>query len=159
MFVQIREFPNYVVNSDGEVVSFAYRRWETMKACNSTGYAQVGLWKNGKRYQRYVHALVAEAFLGERPSGKHINHLNGNKLDNRSENLEYCTRKENAEHALSMGLYKTGEQHGRARLTLEQVEFIRQARNQTAKSLAAQFGVSASHIRRLRQGLRWTVIL
>ena len=71
----------------------------------SVGYKQT---KSGKRVAKtfYVHHLVAEAFLGPRPPNMQINHLNGNKHDNRVENMEYCTPSQNTQHAYDIGLYK-----------------------------------------------------
>lgn len=60
-----------------------------------TGYYSVKLWKNGKSKHINVHRLVAEAFLGSIPKGLVVNHLNEIKTDNRLENLEICTIKEN----------------------------------------------------------------
>ena len=69
------------------------------------GYYAVNLMKNGKRKRVRVNRLVAIAFLGD--SDLFVNHINGNKLDNRVDNLEWCSAKENTQHALKTGLIKT----------------------------------------------------
>lgn len=58
----------------------------------------------GKHFRLYVHKEVMRAFCGERPDGMFINHINGNKHDNRLDNLEYITPTENNEHAMRNGL-------------------------------------------------------
>lgn len=58
-------------------------------------YLVVRLWKNGHRTGKAVHSLVAQAFLGSRPVGYTIDHINENKHDNRSKNLQYITRRDN----------------------------------------------------------------
>ena len=55
-------------------------------------------------HRRFMHVVVAEAFIGPCPFGKSINHKNGNKMDNRIENLEYITFSENVAHAWRTGL-------------------------------------------------------
>lgn len=62
----------------------------------------VCLFKDGKKKTLPVHRLVASAFLGK--SKLTINHINGNPMDNRVENLEYCTLLENIKQAHSKGL-------------------------------------------------------
>lgn len=74
---------------------------------SSDGYLWVGLYKDGECTYRYIHALVAEAFLGRRETGMEVNHLNGRKGNNRPSNLEYCTPSENMKHAYRTGLKKT----------------------------------------------------
>lgn len=56
--------------------------------------------KNKVHYRKavYVHKLVAEAFLGTRPQGYEIDHIDRNYLNNRSDNLRYCTRLDNVEN-------------------------------------------------------------
>ena len=58
-------------------------------------YLQVSLYKDGKRKCRYVHNLVMEAFVGEKKIGYEVNHKDEDKSNNRLENLEYLTAKEN----------------------------------------------------------------
>ena len=64
----------------------------------------VTLSKNGKRAPIRVHRLVAAAFLGPRPEGLQINHLDGDRINNAAANLEYCTPSENMRHAVRLGL-------------------------------------------------------
>ena len=59
------------------------------------GYARVTLWKNKKPKLFFIHRLVWLAFNGCIPEGMQINHINENKLDNRLENLNLMTPKEN----------------------------------------------------------------
>ena len=60
------------------------------------GYEMVTLRKNQKHLTKYVHRLVIQAFCGK--SNLDVNHINGDKSDNRIENLEYCTRSKNCLH-------------------------------------------------------------
>lgn len=56
----------------------------------------------------YIHELVLGAFVGPRPDGFVINHLNCRKDDNRLANLEYATPRENVDHAVANGRYFSG---------------------------------------------------
>ena len=67
-------------------------------------YWGVCLWENGKQKRVPVHQLVAFAFIGERPEGYVIDHVDANKLNNLPENLEYVTQQENIRRALIKGL-------------------------------------------------------
>lgn len=68
------------------------------------GYHRINLYKDGKSKQSFVHRLVAKAFI-EKVKGKHhINHLDGNPKNNKVENLEWCTPKENTAHAYKNNL-------------------------------------------------------
>ena len=67
-------------------------------------YCAIHLFTNGKSIDRYLHVLVAEAFLGPAPVGKEVNHKDGDRHNNTAANLEYLTRKENIHHAMRLGL-------------------------------------------------------
>lgn len=81
----------------------------------SMGYPVVTFCIGGKRKIVYVHHLVTEAFIGERPKDYMVNHKDGIKTNNLPENLEYVTRQENTEHASRMGLMQSGENHWHSR--------------------------------------------
>lgn len=104
-----------------------------------------------KKFLR-VHGLVAAAFLGPRPDGFHVNHKDGNRLNNAADNLEYVTRRQNEDHAMKLGLKRWKANRGR--LTVEAVRAIR-ARPMTVPGMADRFGVSESAIYDVLRGRTW----
>lgn len=121
----------YQVSSIGNVRSFS--KWKNggllrFGSCGNPGpYRTVILVKTGRKDVKcfYVHRLVASAFL-ENPDGlPEVNHKDGNTLNNRVENLEWCTRKYNAEHASKTGILRmahlkeSGRNHPRAKTVIQ----------------------------------------
>lgn len=71
---------------------------------HSTGYPRLMLYSGGGRYaNRFVHQLVAAAFIGPRPPGQQVRHLDGNRSNPRLTNLAYGTQSENALDAVRHG--------------------------------------------------------
>ena len=68
------------------------------------GYERITLSKNGIRKSYYIHRLVAMAYIPNPNNKNFINHKNGVKTDNRVDNLEWCTQKENQQHKWKNGL-------------------------------------------------------
>lgn len=89
----------YEVSNYGRVRSLNYLRTGKTRILSpfktGGGYLQVGLWKDGKGKLYKVHRLVWEAFNGPIPEGMQVNHINEDKTDNRLENLNLMTPKEN----------------------------------------------------------------
>jgi hypothetical protein len=83
------------------------------------GYHYLWLFRENIGKKCYAHELVAIAFIGPRPDGFQVHHINRNRLDNRPENLEYISASLHAVH------HKSGEQNHRAELTEEDVILAR----------------------------------
>ena len=72
---------------------------------DSNGYLVVYICGEGRREAINIHRLVAYTFIDNPDIKKDVNHIDGNKKNNAVDNLEWCTRKENMEHARKTGLY------------------------------------------------------
>ncbi len=107
IYKTIKCFEDYKISNLGNVKSFKRKNKPIILkgGITSWGYPYVLLYKEGKRTLRTIHSLVADAFLGE--SKLEVNHKNGIKTDNNLKNLEYCSRKENIQHAVKIGLKGT----------------------------------------------------
>jgi hypothetical protein len=96
---QVREFPNYRVSDHGDVDSRrrSGARGGLLKQTKAivSGYLMVHFSDGSRTRFVAVHVAVAEAFLGPRPEGLQIRHLNGLQEDNRAANLAYGTQSEN----------------------------------------------------------------
>lgn len=90
----------YLLGKDGRVFSVKAGRC-IGTPLNSHGYRYVGTKKEGVRKNFLIHRLLMQVYGPEQPADKpHINHKNGDKTDNRLENLEWCSRSENAIHSV-----------------------------------------------------------
>lgn len=106
---EIEGFKNYFITDDGRVISkVKSKHKELCQWIDNVGYKQVILRKNKKRCYKRVHILVAEAFVkGKSESNNMVNHIDGDKLNNNVENLEWTSNKKNTQHAYDNNLYKS----------------------------------------------------
>ena len=142
----------YQVSNLGRVKN---RYNKILKGSTSHGYLRLGLCKDNKIKNTSMHRLVAEHFI-ENPTYKpYVNHIDGVIHNNKVDNLEWCTQKENVYHAIKNGLkIDRGENSSRHKLTQENVNFIRlnyipRDKVFNAKSLSKMFGVSVREIYRV----------
>lgn len=147
--------------------------WRKGKICkqskNNLGYMTVGFTVNNKKVNKYVHRLVAEAFITNMNNYPQVNHIDCNKTNNKMCNLEWCTNSQNHIHAFKNGLNKlhlhrvaySGEENGRSLLTKEQVLEIKQKYipyKYSAKKLSKEYGVSESCITHILNNTSWKEI-
>lgn len=133
---------------------------QTMKPSRKiNGYMQITFCDNGRNSTQTIHATVAAAFLGRRPNGMQVNHIDGDKLNNAASNLEYVTAKENVRHAFECGLSTCkGEMHPNSKLTTDQVREIRRryaAGGVSHYDLADEYPVNRPTIGKILSGKMW----
>ena len=122
----IPNYEGYQVSNKGNVKSLK-RKCKVLVLHPRNGYLCAVGCINGKERKISAHRAVAIAFIPNPLNKSQVNHINGIKIDNRVENLEWCTNAENMAHAVKNGLTKSsGMQNHNAKLTDEIVFKIRE---------------------------------
>ena len=139
---RIRSVGRYVRNATSQY----WRNGQIIKPWvgGTSPYYNVSLASDGKICKKLIHRLVAEHFLDDWNAAKEVNHKDGNKHNNRSDNLEMCTRQENVMHSMVHKLRDDyGENSVNAKLTNEQADHIRRLHRSGVmqNELAEQFKV------------------
>lgn len=173
---EVQGWSKYFISNLGRVKSYkldaSCGRYLKQKK-TTFGYVTVSLFSSpGINTSKFVHKLVAEAFLKQDESRRYVNHIDCNKLNNCVANLEWVTAKENAEHAKIHGKYlattgknhwthrekhrrKLGELNGRAVLTEPQVRKIKFGKEKDPSTLAKKYGVTRVAIVLILKNKNW----
>lgn len=156
----------YEVSNDGAV-----RRIDSMRVLSPkpriNGYISVLLqFSCGRKKRRfYVHRLVAQEFCGGIEEGMHVNHLNFCRHDNRAENLEVVTCRQNAEHSRLAGRYAGNKYNAprgnlscRSKLTFDQVVEMRMLSTAGVinADLSRLFGVTKTQVSNILKRKSWS---
>lgn len=170
---EIPSAPGYYVDADGEVYNYRGRRMA--QQVTEKGYCRVHLQVDGETKSKSVHSLVAEVFIGPRPKGFQIRHLDGNKANNSFVNLAYGTAAQNEADKELHGTKAAGDKngantqpekrprgsnHGKTVLHESDVVYIKKQLNTggwgIGTKLAQTFGVSPQTISDIKSGRVWS---
>lgn len=152
---------DYAVTTNGRVWSFKSTTTKRLRpGMKQDGHLQVSLrGRDGKARSLLVHRLVIETFVGPKPEGMECRHLNGISTDNRLENLQWGTHKQNGADSVAHGTIPIGECNGKAKLSNTQVKEIKQMlseRKLTQVKIASLFGVDVDTISCIYRGYSWS---
>ena len=143
---------NYTVDSFGNVYSkprCGTRGGILTPTLSKTGYYTVML--SPSRVPVKVHRLVASAFISNPNNLPYVNHIDGNKLNNSVDNLEWCTSSRNAKHAVALGLVVPPRNRSLLHDFKDEIRrrYTPNCRINGARALAKEFGVTHNVILRL----------
>jgi len=157
----------YKVSSLGRLMSILPSRkgprgWKIVEgSINNCGYFVTSI-VGDKKDIKTIHRLVCIAFVPNPENKPHVNHKDGNKQNNNVENLEWCTHKENINHAHKIGLMacQKGVKNPRAKIKNSDVVKIRllHLNGMNLKSLAKIFPISVSTISKIINKKQWAHI-
>lgn len=146
----IDNFPTYQISNLGNIRRIKSGRTRLLKpSVHRDGYLKISLWNTTGSYTRFIHRLVAEAFIPNPDNKPQVNHIDENKINNNLDNLEWLTAKENNIHGTRL-----------ARLSQANSKPVRCSNGKTyssAKEAAKELGLDNSAICKVCNGLRKTV--
>ena len=142
---------DYTITDQGVVINNRWGGRPVKPQPNGKGYLRVHI--AGKMY--FVHRLVAERYVPNPDNLPQVNHKDGDKTNNKADNLEWVSNADNRNHAVKHGLQVHGERCSWAKLTQTDVDYIREHDDIPSTKIAPMFGVSDSTIRSIRRRKSW----
>ena len=125
---------------------------------NKKGYPEVRFRKEGT-HTKLIHRLVAKAFVPNRDNKSQVNHIDGNKLNNRADNLEWVNNSENQLHAYKLGLQpsRAGENNSKAKITDKDVTLLKELYNsgKNIVEVSKTMNISLDSTRQIIYGRTW----
>jgi len=159
---QIDGWPLYEVSNAGRVRSWNCRGKRSSEPRlmafrpDRKGYGRVQLCQSGTQCERFVHQLVLEAFVGQRPTpwheGRHF--PDRDVRNNRADNLEWSTHAKNMRDQYAHGTRARGETHGMVKLSVDDVHAIRESTG-PLKPVADRYGVHKATVCSIRRLHTW----
>lgn len=149
---RVKALEKKILYKDGRIRSYSEKILKLRK--DRKGYYFVTLYNINSNLQLRIHRLVAEAFILNPENKPCVNHIDSNRLNNQVENLEWCTYKENTNHAIKVNrLYKPAR-----KLTEEQVNEIKNIYwygNYSQKDIAKVYKLKQAQISRIVNNKNW----
>lgn len=165
IFISIIGFDGfYQISNYGRVKSLRFNKERIIKSFIGTGgYLHTQIKNNCVMHNLSIHRLVAKHFISNPDSKPDVNHIDGNKLNNRIENLEWCTKSENIRHSFKIGTHprKIGTSNSNVKITESQVLEIRKlydGKGISMRELANKYGLGKSSIYRIVNNISWSHI-
>jgi hypothetical protein len=153
----IPDFEGYQVSSFGKVRNKKLKQLKEIP--NRQGYLEVRFSKQGKSTPRVIHRLVAKTFLENSNNYSQVNHIDGNKRNNRTENLEWVNNSMNQKHAYSLGLQpsRAGERNVKSAIKNKDVAVLKELYNsgKTIRETSNVTGIGLSIVRNIIYGKTW----
>lgn len=136
MWAIIKDFPNYKISKSGKIVNIRTGKLISI-SIHKQGYRVVRLWCKGVSRLMKIYRLKAEAFIPNPENKREVNHLDGDRMNEKLKNLEWATPSENMKHAFKNGLAKgqfgKGSKHQLRKVSLEDIYEIRRLRKEGKK--------------------------
>lgn len=158
-------YPEYEVSSEGRVRSWKNKTSSKLPPEHprlltpyngDRGYITVHIRSSNINKPVGIHTLVCQAWHGDKPfHGAEIRHLDGDRYNNRPENLCWGTSKENAQDKIRHGRQARGMDINTNKLSETQVIDILSRPTESAHRLGKEYGVYPSTICRIRKGITW----
>lgn len=155
-FRDVPDHPGYKISANGTVLGKKGR--PLRQFLSADGYPRFTTFEAGRWQQVSTHVMVCQAFHGPRPDWANlVAHGNGDRTDNRAENLRWATFEQNEADKREHGRNLAGSRNHQAKLTEDQVADIRRRPRYRGlgRSLAREFGVSENTISKIIRGKNW----
>jgi len=155
--LKIEGYENYIITDQGEVIN-TNSNHTMKKQINNCGYHRVELSRSGKQKKYFVHRLVANAYIPNKENLPQVNHINGDKLDNRVSNLEWCTASQNHKHSFKHLNRKVTRvfdtDSGATKIKKADIPgLIERKKTMTYRALALELGVHPKYLSPLLRGI------